>query len=72
MLNLSVMGDKYVVNITLPRNNFNDELLRKVVGLTHKSKTHVSSSFCSSDIKEIHRLTEKLLYLFKLLDYGTR
>lgn len=72
MLNLSVDGDMYVININLPRSSFNEELLTRVVGLTYKTKTSVSSTYRSKNIQDIHQKTERLLNLFKILDYGTR
>ena len=72
MLNLSLKGDSYILNITLPNTKFNDELLNKVVGLTYKTKSGVSSTYMSKNINDIHRLSEKLLTVLKLLDYGTK
>lgn len=71
MLNITLDGDMYVINIILPKNKFNDELLKKVVGLTYTRNSEVCSTFRTKQISEVHKLSEKVLQILKLLDYGT-
>ena len=70
MLNIGLQGDTYELNIMLPDSRFNDELLKKVVGPTYKKQSKVSSIYRTKNISELHKVIEKLLTLFKLLDYG--
>ena len=72
MLSIELDGEYYVLNIILPRTNFNDELLKKVVGLTHRDKKTVYSCIRSKNLDDIHRLSAKILTVLKLLDYGTK
>ncbi len=69
MINISLDGDAYILNITLPANNFNYELLHRVCGLVHKSRNGVHAGIRTTDIKVIHKMTERLLILIKLLEY---
>ena len=71
MLNIAVEGDSYVLNITLPNNSFNDALLKKIVGPTFKVKTEMRSIYRTNNLSDLHKKIDKLLTLFKILDYGT-
>ena len=71
MLNIAVVGDGYELNITLPNNFFNDALLKKVVGPTYKVNSQLRSIYRTNNLCELHKKIDKLLTLFKILDYGT-
>ena len=70
MLNISLDGDTYVLNIKLPNTKFNFELLERLVGMTTKKHDSCQSQYRSKDSSQVFKMCDKLLTILKLLNYG--
>ena len=67
MVKLDFVNNCYEVVIVLPRNSFNEELLKKLCGLTYRDKMCVSSTIKSKLLPELLPTVEKFLTLKQLL-----